>query len=117
MWNYQIAQETDARNGVTAEGCVKGLLQCSTPSQTGCWITFVTGVVSPVSLCYSGRTFLMIGSSDDDPFDKRRHLWRPILPNRQFEKVCSFEQTAADDPAQISENLMDGRNVLLHKNA
>ena len=35
MRNYQIAQETDAQNGVTAEGCVKGLLQCSTPFQTG----------------------------------------------------------------------------------
>jgi hypothetical protein len=53
----------------------------------------------------------VIGSSDNDPFDKRRGLWRPILPNRQLAKVCSFEQTAADDPAKISENLMDGRNV------
>jgi len=44
MRHYQIAQETDAQNGVTAERCVKGLLQCSTPSQTGCWITFVTGI-------------------------------------------------------------------------
>jgi hypothetical protein len=31
--------------------------------------------------------------------------------------VCSFEQTAADDPAKISENLMNGCNVLLQKNA
>ena len=31
--NYQIAQETDAQDGVTAEGCVKRLLQCSTRSQ------------------------------------------------------------------------------------
>jgi hypothetical protein len=31
MRNYQIAQETDAQNGATAEGCVKGLLQSSTP--------------------------------------------------------------------------------------
>jgi hypothetical protein len=23
MWNYQIAQQTDAQNGVTAEGCKK----------------------------------------------------------------------------------------------
>jgi hypothetical protein len=42
MRNYQIAQETDAQNGVTAEGCVKGLLQSSTPSQTLCWMTCVT---------------------------------------------------------------------------
>ena len=41
MPNYQIAQETDAQNGVTAEGCVKGLIQCSTPSQTGSWITLL----------------------------------------------------------------------------
>jgi hypothetical protein len=58
----------------------------------------------------------MIGSSDSDSFDNRRHLWRPILTNRQLAKVCSFEQTAADDPAKISENL-DGFNVVLHKNA
>jgi hypothetical protein len=31
MRNYQIAQETDAQNGGTAEGCVKGLLESSTP--------------------------------------------------------------------------------------
>ena len=60
MRNYQIAQETDAQNGVTAEGCVKGLLQCSTPSQTGCWITFVTGyhtqppAPTPMSVTGSG---------------------------------------------------------------
>jgi hypothetical protein len=69
------------------------------------------------SLCYLVRAFLMIGSSDNDPFDKRRHLWRPILPNRQLAKVCSFDQTAVDES---SENLRksDGwGNVLLHKNA
>jgi len=30
MRNYQIAQETDAQNGGTAEGCVKGLVESST---------------------------------------------------------------------------------------
>lgn len=34
-----------------------------------------------------------------------------MLPNRQLAKVFSFEQTEADDPAKISENLMDGCNA------
>ena len=58
MRNYQIAQETDAQNGVTAEGCVKGLLQCSTPSQTGLLDNFCNqGIAlkkpSKVSECYA----------------------------------------------------------------
>jgi hypothetical protein len=34
MRNYQIAQETDAQKWGTAEGCVKGLLESSTPIHT-----------------------------------------------------------------------------------
>jgi hypothetical protein len=34
----------------------------------------------------------------------------------QLAKVCSFEPTAVDDPAKISE-ISDEWNVLLHKNA
>jgi hypothetical protein len=62
-----------------------------------------------------GAPFLMIGSSDNDPFDKR-HLWRTHPPNRQLAKVCSFEQKAVDES---SENLRksDGCNILLRKNA
>jgi hypothetical protein len=44
----------------------------------------------------------MIGSSDNDAATVAAS-WRPILPNRQLANVCSFEQTAVDDPAKISE--------------
>jgi len=47
----------------------------------------------------------MIASSDHDPFDNRCTS-EDIPPNRPFVKVCSFVQTAVDDPAKISDNLM-----------
>jgi hypothetical protein len=62
----------------------------------------VMGIFRQLASAIPGRAFLMIGSSDNDAFDKRRHLWRLILPNRQLAKVCSFEQTAVDES---SENL------------
>jgi hypothetical protein len=40
---------------------------------------------------------------------------RSILPNRPIAKVCSFEQTAVDDPAKISGNFMDVCSGLLRK--
>ena len=38
-----------------------------------------------------GAGSLMMGLPDNDPFDKHHHLGRPILPDRELAKVCSFE--------------------------
>jgi hypothetical protein len=47
-----------------------------------------------------GAGSLMIGLPDNDRFDKHHHLRKPILPDRQLAKVCSFEQTAVDESSE-----------------